>query len=270
MWPIAAEDLTPAILLQIHHCIRASKVTVKYRHLRSFLLSCASYMEQLEQPMTDFEAKQIGFDAKLIAALKDDTSSHEKPQTRGKILADLLDARTERLEETSRLIKLKLKTLFGLQETRIIGEPATHSYRPEGTHENGVDMRGAKPMDASTSDSSVPTFAGITRQEGMTENEVLADSLGKLAAMREQSLHLCENHLKTFKSEQRQRILEATIAEVAVKFPNLDKEWIRNMVAHIHHSNMSAYEESINEQLKAMEEESSFVRELAKDIRELK
>lgn len=55
-----------------------------------------------------------------------------------------------------------------------------------------------------------------------------------------------------------------------MRFPNADKDWAKNLTAHIHRSVMSAYEENINEKLKALEEEVSFIREVSKDIRELK
>jgi hypothetical protein len=260
------------MLLQIHHCLRVSKVTVKYCHLRFFLVACAHIIEQLEQPMTDTEAKKVVHDTKRIIRMEmgDDTSPREVPQTRSGMLADLVDARADRLEEINRLSDLKLQTSFALQEARITGEPATESTALEGKKEHYFDMGLAETVAASTSDSSVPTVGGSAGQEAKAKNEVLADLLDGLAEEHEQDILAYELSLMTLMGEQRERILEASIADSASKFPKVDKEWTKNVAAHINHSVMSTYEESINEKLKALKEEASFIREVAKDIRELK
>jgi hypothetical protein len=47
--------------MQIHHCIRTSKITTPYHHLRMFLLECARSITQTQQPMEDAEAARIAY-----------------------------------------------------------------------------------------------------------------------------------------------------------------------------------------------------------------
>lgn len=153
MWPLAAEHLTPAILLQIHHCIRVSKVTVKYRHLCFFLVQRAYC---IEQSVTDTKTKKVAHDANKITerGLKDDISPREVPQTKSGMLTDLVDARADRLEEINRLSDLKLKVLLALQETRITGESATASTEPAGKEGHYFDRRSAETTAASSASDS--------------------------------------------------------------------------------------------------------------------
>jgi hypothetical protein len=47
--------------MQIHHCTRASKITIPYHHLREFLVECARSLAQIQQPMGDSEAAHIAY-----------------------------------------------------------------------------------------------------------------------------------------------------------------------------------------------------------------
>jgi hypothetical protein len=58
--------------MQIHHCIRASKITIPYHHLREFLVECARSLAQPQQPMGDSEAACIAYAAKQYVLLQSD------------------------------------------------------------------------------------------------------------------------------------------------------------------------------------------------------
>lgn len=245
---------------------------MKYCQLRFFLLHCARSIEQLKQPMTDAEAEQIARDAKkfISMAMDYDTSPSDVLQTRSGTLTDLANARAVRLEEINHLSDLKLKALLALQEARITGEAVTYSTEPAGKEGHYFDMRCAENMAmSSTSGSKISTADGSVRQEVKNKNERRADILVKLAESYEREIHSHGNSLRILKDEQGEHDL-ANLADDPVRFSNVDKKWAKNLTEHIHHSIMSAYEENIREKMQALEEEASFIREVAKDIRELK
>ncbi|KAH0167725.1 hypothetical protein KCU67_g3781, partial [Aureobasidium melanogenum] len=68
LWPSTAKDLTPTMLLQIHHCLRASKIAIRYSHLRLFLVRCASSIEEAQQPLDDPKAKEIALDTEKFVS----------------------------------------------------------------------------------------------------------------------------------------------------------------------------------------------------------
>ncbi|KAG9551202.1 hypothetical protein KCU71_g10297, partial [Aureobasidium melanogenum] len=68
LWPSTAKDLTPTMLLQIHHCLRASKIAIKYSHLRLFLVRCASSIEEAQQPLDGTKAKEIALDTEKFVS----------------------------------------------------------------------------------------------------------------------------------------------------------------------------------------------------------
>jgi hypothetical protein len=81
MWPRVARILTTTILMQIHHCIRTSKITTPYHHLRMFLLECARSITQTQQPMEDAEAARIAYatEQHILLLIDDDEVVFQEP-----------------------------------------------------------------------------------------------------------------------------------------------------------------------------------------------
>jgi hypothetical protein len=67
--------------MQIHHCIRTSKVTIIYHHLRMFLVECARSTAQTPQPMGDVVAARIAYAAEqhVLLRLDDDEVVFQEP-----------------------------------------------------------------------------------------------------------------------------------------------------------------------------------------------
>jgi predicted nucleic acid-binding protein len=74
--------------MQIHHCIRTSKVTIIYHHLRMFLVECARSVAQTQQPMGDAEAARIAYAAEqhILLLIDDDEVLFQEPDSRNIIM----------------------------------------------------------------------------------------------------------------------------------------------------------------------------------------
>lgn len=97
--------------MQVHQCVRASGITIPYRHLRMFLVDCADSVEQTQQPMSDADAARIALSIrKRISLMVDDD---EIPAQMSKIkcmmVADFLDAQADALDLILSKMELTLK-----------------------------------------------------------------------------------------------------------------------------------------------------------------
>ncbi|KAH0369296.1 hypothetical protein KCU65_g3405, partial [Aureobasidium melanogenum] len=113
LWPSATEGLTLDMLLQIHHCIRVSKVTIRYNHLRLFLVHCACSIGKTHQPLDDAKANEIALDAEkfMSKAMAVDERPRSDLNLSSGVFPDWLDADADLQEETIRHADLMIQAL---------------------------------------------------------------------------------------------------------------------------------------------------------------
>ena len=158
MWPRVAKILTTNTLMQIHHCIRASMIAIRYRHLRMFLVECADSLEGIQQPLTDADAAQIALCAekKISKMVEDNETPLQDPESRSGVLPEFLEAEADKCRAMSRGFWMRVKALKDSQGSHTIPVSLPENWE---TIYNFSDRDAARNMAIQMHRSSVDAIA---------------------------------------------------------------------------------------------------------------